>query len=60
VLLLHGREDEIVPVAHVRRLADAFSPAATVCIAEGCGHNSPLSSPGYDAALSKFLAAASR
>jgi uncharacterized protein len=37
VVLYHGRDDEIVPFAHLAQFADKF-PRATVQEVEGCGH----------------------
>jgi len=41
VLVVHGDADEIVPVAHGRRLAQAFPDARYVEL-PGLGHNAPL------------------
>lgn len=41
VLLVHGDADEVVPVAHGRRLAAAF-PDARYIELPGLGHNAPL------------------
>lgn len=38
ILILHGRDDQIIPFAHGRRLFEAAGPAATFVALEG-GHN---------------------
>jgi pimeloyl-ACP methyl ester carboxylesterase len=55
VLLLHGTEDEIVPVEQGRRLAAAFPRPAKLVLAEGARHNDVAFWPGYDPAIAEFL-----
>lgn len=54
VLLIHGREDEIVPHAHSERLAEAASAAELLSL--DCGHNDcPPDPVAYLRAIETFL-----
>jgi uncharacterized protein len=54
-LLIHGREDTLVPVGHSQRLYDALTAPKTLCIIDGAGHNDVSTYPEYDEAIPAFL-----
>lgn len=54
VLLIHGSEDEIVPFADARRLADAGGERLTLRVIEGARHNDPRS-PEVVTGMIEFL-----
>ncbi len=56
VLVIHGREDRIIPVEHGRRLAAAL-PAARYLEVTGAGHNDLLGRPEVWQAMSEYLRA---
>lgn len=56
-LLVHGERDEIVPVAHLRRLAAAAGPRAETWVMPGRGHSDPHLEPGFAERLRGFFAA---
>jgi hypothetical protein len=53
ILILHGRDDEVIPVRHAQRLADA-APEAELVLLPG-GHNTPLPYEPYWSAVSAYL-----
>ena len=53
VLLIHGTDDRVIPVAHARRLAE-IRPDAEFVIAEGAGHDLAYL-PQAQAALAQWL-----
>lgn len=54
-LLVHGREDGIIPVDQGRRLADALGRSAKWVEIEGAGHNDLLAQPAAWEAMAWFL-----
>jgi pimeloyl-ACP methyl ester carboxylesterase len=56
-LVIHGREDRIIPIDHGRRLAEAL-PDVRYFEVPGAGHNDLLGRPGVWAAMAEYLAAA--
>ena len=54
VLVIHGERDEIIPVAHGRRVAEALADARWVPV-PGFGHNDLLGAPRVWEALADFL-----
>jgi uncharacterized protein len=46
VLILHGAEDEIVPVAHARALFEAAQEPRRLHVVEGAGHNDLVAAMG--------------
>ena len=56
-LVIHGREDRIIPVQHGRRLAEAL-PAASYLEVPGAGHNDLLGRPEVWRAMAQYLAGA--
>jgi len=57
VLVVHGREDGIIPVDHGRRLADAL-PAASYLEVPDAGHNDLLGRSEVWQAMAEYLAGA--
>lgn len=58
ILLLHGRQDRVIPVAH-SEAAHALSPTARLQIIEGCGHTPQLEQPEvFSAALQTLVSMA--
>ncbi|HTT06578.1 MAG TPA: alpha/beta fold hydrolase [Steroidobacteraceae bacterium] len=55
VLLVHGAEDDLVPIAHADEIVDALS-AGRLHIATGLNHSAPLRDPGSIALMVGFLA----
>jgi uncharacterized protein len=55
VLLLHGSRDEVIPVAHSRRLADRHSQARLVVV-DGAGHQDIHRHAAYQEAMAQILA----
>ena len=55
VLLVHGREDAVVPVDHGRRLAAAAAPGVTLLELEGRGHSSCDDHPAFWPAVNRLL-----
>lgn len=58
VFVAHGDADELVPVAHARRLFAAANEPKKLYLEPGGGHNMPLSE-GFHTALKRFLTAQS-
>jgi dipeptidyl aminopeptidase/acylaminoacyl peptidase len=58
MLLVHGEEDAIVPVANLERLARAARSRAEAWRIPGRGHSDPHLEPGFAERLARFLAAA--
>jgi fermentation-respiration switch protein FrsA (DUF1100 family) len=59
VLLLHGTEDDVVPARQATRLAAAASGPVELRLVPGAEHaNLPVVDPGYDAAITAFVATA--
>ena len=56
VLLVHGERDELIPVAHSKRLA-ALSPSATLLLLPEAGHNDIQMFPAYLEAFGTALRA---
>ncbi len=58
ILLLHSREDELIPLHHAQRLAQAATAPVRIVELRG-GHNDAFiaSAQAYRAALAEFLAA---
>jgi fermentation-respiration switch protein FrsA (DUF1100 family) len=58
VLVVHGAADEIVPLAHARRLYEAASDPKRLLVIDGAGHNDLLPTGGlrYLDALNEFCA----
>jgi pimeloyl-ACP methyl ester carboxylesterase len=54
-LLIHGTEDAVVPVAHVRRLVAAAGASARTWIIPGRGHSDPHLESGMAATLAGFF-----
>ena len=54
-LLIHGARDEIIPVAHGRRLAEAL-PRVTYLEVPGAGHNDLLGRGEVWRAMGEYLA----
>jgi fermentation-respiration switch protein FrsA (DUF1100 family) len=55
-LFLHARADEVIPLAHGRRLFDAASPPKTfVALAGGHGDAFEVDSAVYFGAIDRFL-----
>lgn len=59
VLLIHGEDDQTVPVENVERLARATGGRAEVWRIAGRGHSDPHLEPGFAERLVRFLAAPS-
>lgn len=58
ILLLHGRQDRVIPVAH-SEAAQPLNPKARLQIIDDCGHTPQLERPdAFNAALQTLLAAA--
>lgn len=56
LLMLHGTDDEIIPIAHGRRLFDRASEPKRFVEVEGAGHNDlRLGGEAYFSALDAFL-----
>jgi fermentation-respiration switch protein FrsA (DUF1100 family) len=56
-LFLHARQDDVVPMAHGRRLYDAApSPKRFVALAGGHGDAFQVDSATYFGAIARFLA----
>jgi abhydrolase domain-containing protein 17 len=60
ILILHGEEDETVPVWHAERLAAADAGSPTLLIIPEAGHNNlrQVAGPLYEKALREFATAA--
>lgn len=54
-LLIHGREDTLVPVSHSQRLYDTLTATKTLRIIESAGHNDVSGYLAYDEAIEAFL-----
>lgn len=54
-LVLHGRNDTLVPLAHGQALYDAMTCPKTLTLIEGADHNTVSNFPEYDAAVRTFL-----
>lgn len=59
ILILHGSDDEIIPVGHAESLA-ARMPRADLVIVDGAGHNDLGLYPEYWSALEAFLESEAR
>jgi len=57
MLLVHGEEDAVVPVANLERLARAAGGRAEVWRIPGRGHSDPHLEPGFAERLTRFLSA---
>ncbi|HHQ48520.1 MAG TPA: alpha/beta fold hydrolase [Acidobacteria bacterium] len=57
VLLVHGEEDEIVPVEHARRLARAAGPTARLLVLPARGHSDCDEDPAFWPAVEEHLGA---
>jgi len=57
LLLIHGEDDQTVPVENVERLARATAGRAEVWRIAGRGHSDPHLEPGFAERLTRFLAA---
>lgn len=55
VLILHGDQDEIVPVEHARRLYERFSEPKKLVVIPGGHHNDLSTFPSYNEAIQAFL-----
>jgi pimeloyl-ACP methyl ester carboxylesterase len=55
VLILHGSEDQIIPIARARSMADA-KPHSNFIEIRGCGHCSPIEAPDIVATKLKAFA----
>jgi len=56
VMLIHGEHDRRFPLSFARRLQAHFKPGqATLFVGRGAGHSNSSQSPGYDAAVRKFV-----
>jgi uncharacterized protein len=55
VLLIHGTEDEVVPVAHFHRIAAAAGPNVRTCLVSGANHDQVKRSPLALAQIRSFL-----
>jgi len=56
ILIIHGREDKVVPVAHSEAAA-ARAPGADLLILDDCGHTPQLEKPQiFNDALTRFTA----
>jgi len=58
VFLVHGEEDEIVPVEHAHRLAAAAGTNARLLLVPGRGHSDCDEDPVFWPAVLEFLSAA--
>jgi dipeptidyl aminopeptidase/acylaminoacyl peptidase len=58
MLLVHGEEDAIVPVANLERLERAAGSRAEAWRIPGRGHSDPHLEPGFAERLTRFLSAA--
>jgi pimeloyl-ACP methyl ester carboxylesterase len=58
LLLIHGEDDVVVPVANLDRLAEAAGSRAEAWRIPGRGHSDPHLEPGFAARLAAFLASA--
>jgi pimeloyl-ACP methyl ester carboxylesterase len=56
VLLIHGRDDRVVPAEHCQRLAAAAHGRATLWLIPGRGHSDPHLEDGFAARVRGFLA----
>lgn len=54
ILVIHGRDDKIIPVEHGRRLAEAL-PAVRYIEVPDAGHNDLLGQPRVWTAMARFL-----
>jgi pimeloyl-ACP methyl ester carboxylesterase len=54
LLIVHSREDRVIPVEHARLLAAAH-PEAALWEVEGCAHTAAYAHPEYRTRLSDFL-----
>jgi pimeloyl-ACP methyl ester carboxylesterase len=59
VLLVHDRDDDIVPASHSQDVAPRFA-RATLRLTSGLGHSGPLRDPATVSAVLEFLGDASR
>ncbi|MFE2940690.1 alpha/beta fold hydrolase [Streptomyces sp. NPDC059255] len=55
ILLLHDEADEMVGVAHARRVADAYGDRARLTVTEGLGHRRILGDPGVVRTILDFV-----
>jgi len=55
VLVLMGDADDVVPMAHSQRLADAWGGPVERAVYAGFGHNDIGANPKYDEAIKGFL-----
>ncbi len=53
--VVHGTEDQIVPVDHGRQIYDALEEPKQLTIIEGGGHNNLMSFTDYDRELAAFV-----
>ncbi len=56
-LLIHGRNDTLVPLAHGQELFDTMTCPKTMSIIDGADHNNLSNFPDYYGAIQAFLAA---
>ena len=54
-LLVHGRNDTLVPLSHGQQLYEAMTCPKTINIIDGADHNNLSSFPEYNAAIQAFL-----
>ncbi|NJL28104.1 MAG: alpha/beta hydrolase [Thermoanaerobaculia bacterium] len=55
VLVLHGRSDKIIAIAHGRRLYEALPPGARWLELQGAGHNDLLDQPDVWTEIADFV-----
>ncbi len=55
ILLIHGEDDEIVPVEHAHRLAEAAGPNARLLVLSGRGHSDCDEDPAFWPAVLEHL-----
>ena len=56
ILIIHGRQDRVIPFAHAERLAEAATEPPTWWVCDDCGHNDlPRDVGAYWAALAAWL-----
>lgn len=55
LLLIHGEQDQVVPVSHAHRLHEAASPPKALWLVPGANHIAALSDPALRQRFAEFL-----
>jgi len=55
ILMVHGTQDEIIPVSHSQELQNLLGTKSTLVIIDGANHNNVSAYPAYEDALRDFL-----